>query len=140
MTMDLGRNPLPPSFSLIPTPTLHESNLCKFGNPLDDGLVRRSQPESKIMPQKLLDVLMLGRCSHEFSWPRRAVDGHYYQVCLLCAAEFKYDWNTMQRVERLEHVTPEVTTATGRRTRSVDKKPTWVPRPRRLKLDTPMLS
>src|SRR5258708_29524212 len=36
-----------------------------------------------IMPQKLLDVLRLGRCSHEFSWPRRAADGHYYQVCLL---------------------------------------------------------
>jgi PilZ domain-containing protein len=90
------------------------------------------------MPQKLLDVLMLGRCSHEFSWPRRAADGHYYQVCLLCAAEFKYDWNTMQRVERLEHVTPEVTTAAGRRSRSLDKKPTWVPRARRLKLDTPV--
>jgi hypothetical protein len=24
------------------------------------------------MPQKLMDVLMLGRCSHEFSWPRRS--------------------------------------------------------------------
>ena len=24
------------------------------------------------MPQKIMDVLMLGRCSHEFSWPRRA--------------------------------------------------------------------
>jgi len=66
------------------------------------GLSGAPTGKSKIMPQKLLDVLMLGRCSHEFSWPRRAADGHYYQVCLLCAAEFKYDWNTMQRVERLE--------------------------------------
>ena len=89
------------------------------------------------MPQKLLDVLMLGRCSHEFSWPRRAADGHYYQVCLLCAAEFKYDWNTMQRVERLEHVTPEATTTT-RRSRTHTQRPTWVPRARRLKLDTPV--
>src|ERR1700692_2710766 len=90
------------------------------------------------MPQKLLEVLMLGRCSHEFSWPRRAADGHYYQVCLLCAAEFKYDWNTMQRVQRLQQVTREVTAATGGRSRSLDKKPTWVPRARRLKLDTPV--
>jgi len=43
------------------------------------------------MPQKLMDVFMLGRCSHEFSWPRRSADGNYYQVCLLCAAEYKYD-------------------------------------------------
>jgi hypothetical protein len=92
----------------------------------------------KIMPQKLLDVLMLGRCSHEFSWPRRAADGHYYQVCLLCAAEFKYDWNTMQRVERLEHVTPEVSSTATRRSRAHTQKPTWVPRARRLKLDTPV--
>ena len=54
------------------------------------------------MPQKLMDVLMLGRCSHEFSWPRRAADGHYYQVCLLCAAEYKYDWKTMKRIKRVD--------------------------------------
>ena len=53
------------------------------------------------MPQKLMDVLMLGRCSHEFSWPRRAADGNYYQVCLLCAAEYKYDWNAMKRIKRV---------------------------------------
>ena len=54
------------------------------------------------MPQKFMDVLMLGRCSHEFSWPRRGADGNYYQVCLLCAAEYKYDWTTMRRTERVE--------------------------------------
>ena len=54
------------------------------------------------MPQKIMDVLMLGRCSHEFSWPRRAADGDYYQVCLLCAVEYKYDWTTMRRTERVE--------------------------------------
>ena len=59
------------------------------------------------MPQKLLDVLMLGRCSHEFSWPRRATDGYYYQVCLLCAAEYKYDWKTMKRTERLDTTAAE---------------------------------
>ncbi len=89
------------------------------------------------MPQKLLDVLMLGRCSHEFSWPRRAADGHYYQVCLLCAAEYKYDWKTMRRTERMDSAAEASTTAT-RRGRGHSKKPTWVPRARRLKLNTPV--
>lgn len=87
------------------------------------------------MSQKFLDVLMLGRCSHEFSWPRRAPDGDYYQVCLVCASEYKYDWKTMRRTERVEN-SPE--TPTTRRSRSHAKRPTWVPRARRLKLDTPV--
>jgi hypothetical protein len=87
------------------------------------------------MPQKIMDVLMLGRCSHEFSWPRRASDGDYYQVCLLCAAEYKYDWVTMRRTERVEHAQPE----TGiRRTHKREKRPSWTPRARRLKLNTPI--
>lgn len=86
------------------------------------------------MAQKLLDVLMLGRCSHEFSWPRRAADGSYYQVCLVCAAEYAYDWKTMRRIERVESVPAEPAT----RRRAHSKKPTWVPRARRLKLDTPV--
>ncbi len=86
------------------------------------------------MPQKLMDVLRLGRCSHEFSWPRRAADGHYYQVCLLCAAEYKYDWATMRRTERVPVTTAEP--ATRRRPR--EKKLSWVPRARRLKLDIPL--
>lgn len=88
------------------------------------------------MPQKLLDVLMLGRCSHEFSWPRRAGDGSYYQVCLLCAAEYKYDWKTMRRIERVQAGNTAPETATRRRGHT--NKPTWVPRARRLKLDTPV--
>lgn len=92
-------------------------------------------PKVIIMPQKLMDVLMLGRCSHEFSWPRRGADGNYYQVCLLCAAEYKYDWTTMRRTERVEHAKPE----TGiRRSHSREKRPSWVPRARRLKLDLPL--
>ena len=75
---------------------------------------------------------MLGRCSHEFSWPRRGADGDYYQVCLLCAAEYKYDWTTMRRTERVEHAKPE----TGhRRSHTREKRPSWTPRARRLKLD-----
>jgi len=88
------------------------------------------------MSQKLLDVLMLGRCSHEFSWPRRAADGDYYQVCLLCAAEYRYDWQTMRRTERVERGATE--TASPRRSRSHSRKPSWVPRARRLKLETPI--
>jgi PilZ domain-containing protein len=87
------------------------------------------------MPQKLLDVLMLGRCSHEFSWPRRAADGHYYQVCLLCAAEYKYDWKTMKRIKRADNGAEAA--ADGPRGR-IQKKPTWVPRARRLTLQTPL--
>lgn len=90
------------------------------------------------MAQKILDVLMLGRCSHEFSWPRRSSDGDYYQVCLLCAAEYKYDWQTMKRTQRVDPSGSESSTTTTRRSRSHSKKPTWVPRARRLKLDSPV--
>src|SRR5262252_7015529 len=87
------------------------------------------------MPQKFMDVLMLGRCSHEFSWPRRAADGDYYQVCLLCAAEFKYDWATMRRTERLQQQSAEAETTSKRRPHT--RKPSWVPRARRIRLDAP---
>src|SRR5215471_5850144 len=89
------------------------------------------------MAQKILDAFMLRHCSHEFSWPRRATDGHYYQVCLVCAAEYKYDWNTMRRTERVDHSPAEAATA-HRRSRSHAKKPTWVPRARRLALNAPL--
>ncbi|HEY8671025.1 MAG TPA: PilZ domain-containing protein [Terriglobales bacterium] len=88
------------------------------------------------MPQKLLDSLLLGRCSHEFSWPRRASDGQYYQVCLSCAAEFKYDWATMRRTERLQAESAEASAASKRRAHP--RKPTWVPRARRIKMDVPV--
>jgi hypothetical protein len=87
------------------------------------------------MPQKFMDVLMLGRCSHEFSWPRRAASGEYYQVCLLCATAYQYDWKTMRRGDRVENPAAETTAV---RRRSGQKKPTWVPRARRLKMDAPI--
>jgi hypothetical protein len=116
---------------------LHESNLPNSGFTGDDERAGYVSPaELTPMPQKLLDVLLLGRCSHEFSWPRRAADGQFYQVCLLCAAEYKYDWSTMRRTER---VRPDATegAATGKRRQHV-KKPTWVPRARRIKLEAPV--
>ena len=82
-----------------------------------------------------MDVLMLGRCSHEFSWPRRAASGEYYQVCLLCATAYEYDWKTMRRGNRVEE--PAAETVAIRR-RSGQKKTTWMPRARRLKLHTPV--
>ena len=88
------------------------------------------------MPQKLLDALMLRTCSHEFSWPRRAPDGHYYQVCLLCAIEYKYDWNAMRRTERLEQTATEG--SPDPKTTRRHRRPAWMPRARRLKFVTPL--
>ena len=79
-----------------------------------------------------MEVLMLGRCSHEFSWPRRGSDGRYYQVCLLCAAEYNYDWKTMRRTERVDRAEPPEPGL--RRSRGcVKKKSSWVPRARRIR-------
>jgi hypothetical protein len=99
------------------------------------GAAQKLGALSVTMPQKIMDVLMLGRCSHEFAWPRRAANGEYYQVCLQCAAAYQYDWKTMRRGSRVE--TP-VAESTGVRRRSTSKQPTWVPRARRLKLDGPV--
>lgn len=86
------------------------------------------------MPQKLLDAILLRSCSHEFSWPRRAPDGQYYQVCLLCAAEYKYDWESMRRTERLEQKASEGSIPHEKRS----YKSTWMPRARRLKFVAPL--
>ena len=82
-----------------------------------------------------MDVLMLGRCSHEFSWPRRKPNGEYYQVCLLCATAYQYDWKTMRRGDPLAEA-PAGTTVVRRR--SGQNKPTWLPRARRLRTDIPV--
>jgi hypothetical protein len=87
------------------------------------------------MAQKLMDVLMLGRCSHEFSWPRRAASGEFYQVCLLCATAYQYDWKTMRRGNKVDEPVADVTTV---RRRSGQKQPTWMPRARRLRSVLPV--
>jgi hypothetical protein len=149
----IGSNPIAPTISFsflrlgsatfaypkafLPNPPCTKVTFPKSVPSGDDGPASdaRIDPKVIIMPQKLMDVLMLGRCSHEFSWPRRGSDGAYYQVCLLCAAEYKYDWATMRRTERVEHAKPE----TGiRRSHAREKRPSWVPRARRLKLDLPL--
>src|ERR1039458_4605290 len=87
------------------------------------------------MPQRLMDVLMLGRCSHEFSWPRRAPNGEYYQVCLVCASAYQYDWKSMRRGNRVDEPAAETTSV---RRRSGQKQPTWMPRARRLRSNLPV--
>jgi len=89
------------------------------------------------MGSRLLDLFRLGRCSHEFSWPRRWPDGEYYQVCLLCGEEYKYDWKTMSRLERVTGLgkMQERQRAGSRPGRACSrKKPSWSPRARRIKL------
>jgi len=91
--------------------------------------------DALIMSQKLMDVFMLGRCSHEFSWPRRAENGEYYQVCTLCSTAFEYDWRNMRRGSQVDKAVAETTVA-GRR--SGQKQPNWLPRSRRLAKDIPV--
>ena len=93
--------------------------------------------ESTAMSQKLLDVLTLGHCSHEFSWPRRSADGHYYQVCLHCASAYNYDWKAMRRTKRVDP-SAEAEISPTQRKWGQGRKPTWVPRARRLKLQAPL--
>ncbi len=78
---------------------------------------------------------MLGRCSHEFSWPRRAPNGEYYQVCMVCASAYQYDWKTMRRGNRVDEPMADTTSA---RRRSTKKQPTWMPRARRLRSKLPV--
>src|SRR5208283_4640362 len=77
---------------------------------------------------------MLGHCSHEFSWPRRAPGGAYYQVCLLCATAYQYDWKIMRRGSRVDEPISESTFV---RCRS-GRQPNWTPRARRVKLSGPL--
>ena len=79
--------------------------------------------------------LCLGAALTNFPGRVAVADGDYYQVCLLCAAEYKYDWTTMRRTQRVEHAKPENSI---RRSHTREKRPSWVPRARRLKLDIPL--
>ena len=89
------------------------------------------------MGSKLLDLFRLGRCSHEFSWPRRWPDGQYYQVCLICGDEYRYDWSTMSRLERvtLKDESRERQRLARQGRACSAKKPSWSPRARRIKLN-----
>src|SRR6267143_784606 len=114
---------------------IHESNLPRKAKPSQDESICWWGALLVIMPQKLMDVFMLGRCSHEFSWPRRAANGEYYQVCLVCASAYQYDWKTMRRGNRVDEPMADTTTV---RRRSSKKQPTWMPRARRLRSQLPV--
>jgi len=88
------------------------------------------------MGPKLIEAITARLCSHEFAWPRRRANGDYYQVCVLCAAEYLYDWNSMTRTGRIERAvgqpgSPAVPHRSRRRTN-------WRPRARRLRVEVPV--
>jgi hypothetical protein len=78
---------------------------------------------------------MVDLCAHEFFWPRRTPDGHYYQVCLLCGAQYKYDWQSMRRLEPIDL---KVRTLLMTPDSGGPKKRSWVPRARRIVLQIPV--
>jgi hypothetical protein len=87
----------------------------------------------------LLDRFLFS-CWHQFSWPRRANDGEYYQVCLRCGAEYQYDWRSMKRVSRRENAgAGEDAPPVHRQTRKCGTKAAWTPRERRLKHEVDVL-
>jgi hypothetical protein len=40
-------------------------------------------------------------CRHEFSWPHVGIDGHDYQICVICGTVYEFDCATMRRTRRL---------------------------------------
>jgi hypothetical protein len=72
-------------------------------------------------------------CNHQFSWPRRTDNGDYYQVCVHCGSEYRYDWTKMRRVAPVDR--EETTSAPETKTsiRRCGKKVAWTPRERRLR-------
>jgi hypothetical protein len=81
------------------------------------------------MPRKVLNWLLSSRCSHQFSWPRRAADGSYYQACVLCGELYSYDWSSMRRTKAKRHGIISADTTPGRTN--------WQPRARRIATSTP---
>src|ERR1700761_7074957 len=85
------------------------------------------------MPGKLLDRILF-TCNHEFSWPRRTDDGSYYQVCLHCGVQYRYDWARMRRLDKIQAEAEPTQTQPGKRhAHKHDTRMTWHPRERRLK-------
>jgi hypothetical protein len=80
---------------------------------------------------KLLDVMFLKHCPHEFSWPRRLQNGDCYQVCMLCGDQYGYDWKKMRRLDRIDS---PVAVGESR----LHSKAKWLPRARRLHISIPI--
>lgn len=75
-------------------------------------------------------------CRHQFSWPRRAEDGDYYQLCVHCGVKYRYDWGKMRRVARLAEDEPAEQNHSL--LRKCGKKIAWTPRERRLRHRVPL--
>jgi hypothetical protein len=92
------------------------------------------------MPGTLLERIWF-TCRHEFSWPRRAEDGSYYQICLQCGTRYRYDWSTMKRVSRLEaEAEDEPSAAEAKKpVRKCNGNNRWQPRERRLRISVPVV-
>ena len=73
-----------------------------------------------------------GRCVHQFSWPRLAHAGDYYQVCVLCGDEYAYDWHRMRRLGR------KPVAAVATRTKAPTRVARWKSRARRIHLCGPI--
>jgi hypothetical protein len=82
------------------------------------------------MGSRLLEVISLFQCSHQFGWPRRTQEGDYYQVCLVCGAEYDYDWTEMRRTEKRARKDRARDTASKRASQRSHRS--WHPRERRL--------
>ncbi len=76
---------------------------------------------------------LLFSCRHQFSWPRRADNGDYYQVCVHCGTEYRYDWGKMRRVEPVSIEERAAAAEAKTSLRRCGKKTAWTPRERRLK-------
>jgi PilZ domain len=91
------------------------------------------------MPGKLLDRIFF-TCNHEFSWPRRMEDGSYYQICLHCGVQYRYDWARMRRLDKIQAEAETSATQPGKRpVHKHNTRTTWHPRERRLKWTTEVL-
>lgn len=88
------------------------------------------------MKRKLLELIPFAGCPHEFSWPRRAQNSHHYQVCLLCGAEYEYDWKTMQRSKIVSQTA--VAFSESHAAEAATRKERWRPRERRLGMELPI--
>jgi PilZ domain len=85
------------------------------------------------MSGKLLERILF-TCNHEFSWPRRTEDGSYYQVCLHCGVQYRYDWARMRRLDKMQAEAEPTQTHPGKRpAHKHDTRVSWHPRERRLK-------
>src|SRR5690348_5395356 len=73
----------------------------------------------------MLNWLLSSRCSHQFTWPRRAADGSYYQACVLCGELYAYDWTHMRRTRPKRH-------REAPQEQETPRTPGWKPRARRL--------